>query len=499
MKPLLKHLILALCLLKSVHLLAEDRTLPVLNVNRIMNILKYDDDFLRKERAWTVLTTHANRDATGAMYMLGLAYVEGVYAEKNYNLARFWWEKASTHGCHGSNYGLARMYRLGIGVEQNFETALYYAQRAAESGTPQSLYTVGYYYYKGLGVEQSYSKAIEYFEAAASGGHGMAAYMLGLCYRNGYGVERDIAQGNSWLEEANLLGNTRANVELVAEVPERPLHAIQMTSLPAAVSMEKSSETQHERITHSIKSRTILEGRYTGTLITYDWSGKYPLTESSLDVTFEPNGKDILVRWIEEDATELMATATLTDAGLVFNNALYSKKDHFNRRQPRRWDVVKATLHYSSVDGQPVLSGNLQLHCPRLKEPGRPTYLVLQPKPTNKVDQLLVADVNVHAGVDWSLSKVEVQTVPTQQTPVLIYPNPFSDDLNVSFTLEEESLCQISIYSMSGVLVFHQNLGVLGQGVHNYQLSVSGFAVGSYVIRLTYGNQSHTHTIVKQN
>ena len=199
-----------------------------------------------------------------------------------------------------------------------------------------------------------------------------------------------------------------------------------------------------------------------------------------------------------------MATATLTDSALVFNNAVYYKKDHFNRQRPRQWNVVKATLSQSHVDGQPVLLGNLQLHCPRLKEPGRPTYLVLQPKPTNRINELLVSEARANstpsASATFEINSIEAQAMPMQQhAQVLVYPNPFSDDLNVSFTLEKESFCQISIYSMSGVLVYHQNLGVLGQGVHSYQLNMSAFAVGSYVLKLIRGDQVHTHIIVKQN
>ena len=295
MKPVLKYLIFALCLLGSGHLLAQTKSLPALQVSRIMNVLKHDSDSLNRERAWMILTSHANKGNVQAMYVLGLAYAQGIFIEKDYNLAKFWWEKASAHGCHGSDYGLARMYRLGIGVEQNFETALRYLKQAATSENPQILYAVGYFYYKGLGIEQSYSKAIEYFKSAVSHQHGMAAYMLGLLYRNGYGVARDIARGNSWLQEASLLGNTRADVELAARAPERSLQAIQITNMSAAVAMERKSEAQHERVVHSVQSRTTLEGRYTGALITYDWSGKYILTESFLDVTFEQNGRDILV------------------------------------------------------------------------------------------------------------------------------------------------------------------------------------------------------------
>jgi TPR repeat protein len=480
MKSFLKLSVVCLCLLGSAHLFAQDRY----PLNRAINILRQNHNPPNKEKALADLTAYANEGSVEAMHALGMLYLQGFSIETNYDLSRFFFEKASSLGYDRSSYNLAMIYRRGIGVEQNFETALYYLKEAAKFGNPQTLYGIGYFYYKGLGVEQSYSNAIKFFEIAASHQHAMAAYMLGLCYRNGYGVERDIARGNLWLEEAKLLGNIRANAELMKDSPERPLHFVQTNSIIASLK-EKSLET-HQRITHSAHSCTSIEGRYTGVLITYDWSGKYPVSESFLDVTFEQRGNNIWVRWMEEGATEVVATATLTDSTLIFTEAVYFKKDHFRRQNPRAWNFVKATLNYINEAGQVVLSGNLHLYSPDIKEPGQPRTFVLQPKQTEN----LIADKPIfNVGNELFFST----------NTVFVYPNPFTDYLNVSFMLEEDSNCEIEIYSISGALLHRQRLGKLREGVHRHQVNIGSFVYGTYVLRLIYGDRSYTTIIIKEN
>ncbi|MCL2416460.1 MAG: T9SS type A sorting domain-containing protein [Bacteroidales bacterium] len=384
--------------------------------------------------------------------------------------------------CFKSAYSLARMYRLGLGVEQNFETAFRYLKKAAESGHPQTLYGVGFFYYRGLGVEQSYSKAIEYFRAAASQQHGMSAFMLGLIYRNGYGVERDIAQGNFWLEKARMLGNTRAEAELLADSFERPLNFVRNTNTSVLL-REKRTEV-HEKVNHSVNSRTDISGNYTGILITYDWSGRYPLKENFLDVTFQQNGSDVLVRWIQEGATEVVATATLTDYGLIFNDGSYYKHDHFRRQRPRKWNFVKAAFTDVNQGGTVFLYGNLHLYSPETRKPGRPMSFVLQSQ------QPRIAFVDVPAfSIDNALS--------LNTDLVLVYPNPFTDHLNVSFSLEREVNCEITIYSIIGRLLHRERLGKLSSGIHHYQINTGHYALGNYILRLTCGECSYSHIVIR--
>jgi TPR repeat protein len=461
------------------------------SLREIMNVLRNSNNVSSRERALADLAMYAEEGNVEAMYILGKIYFEN---EANFELAKYWFKKASSLNESKSDFALAMMYRTGTGVEQSFETALQYLKKAEKSRQTcrYTSFLVGYFYYKGLGGEQNYQKAVKYFERAALYQHEQAMFMLALCYRNGYGVERDIARGNFWLERLNRLSpnNRSVEFELAADSPERPLQAVRMRSVPEA-SQKRNSETHHlprRKVKHSINVRTNITGNYTGALITYDWSGKYPLSENALNVTFEQNGRNVLVRWIEEDATEMEATATLTDTALIFKKAIYRKKDHFHRDVPREWNFKQATLSYINEDGQILLSGNLQLYCPITKEPQKPIYLVLQPQQTIVSGDSFIADTDLRAA----------PTHNTQCINAFVYPNPFTDYLNVSFTLEKEDYCEINIYSLSGVLMSRQNLGKLEQGIHRYQINVSAYTAGSYVLRLTYGDQSYTNVIIKK-
>lgn len=81
---------------------------------------------------------------------------------------------------------------------------------------------------------------------------------------------------------------------------------------------------------------------------------------------------------------------------------------------------------------------------------------------------------------------------------VRVYPNPASDNLNVSLTvLEEESQVSIQLYTVTGVMVAEINQ-VLGAGEYNEVLPTKGVGAGSFLIRLKIGQKTHNKLIIKQ-
>ncbi|MDR2906566.1 MAG: T9SS type A sorting domain-containing protein [Bacteroidales bacterium] len=496
MKPFLKLSITIFALFCVAGLFAQDRNLVI---RRALIDLKSDkSDYETKRRAWNYISTYG-RDSVEAMYALGECLLRGVEVlniRQDVYLGRRWLEAASLRGhAESSNILSSYYYRGNAGVEQNFETAFHYAQKAAESGDPLFVHRLGHFYERGYGCEQSYAIAFKCYQYAADRNIRGAMLALGLFYRNGYGVERDTAIANSWFAKAKKLGHPLVDVEL-AEAPERPLEVIQVTKLPDATASKRSKSASRKPVKHSIRRATDIEGDYTGALITYDWSGEYPLKESFLDVTFEQSGKDIVVKWVEEDAAEVEALATLTDSALVFHKAKYFKKALHDRGRDRigdeftEWRFEKAALNYVNEGGQIVLSGHLQLYSLRDREPGRPMYMVLQPKQPQPQEEVLT--------IKEPISDVNPETKRLVfASQVLVYPNPFVDYLNLSFSLEEQNSCMIQIYSVSGVLVWEQRLGVLEPGVHRYQMNTSNYAKGSYILRLICGDQSYSHTLIR--
>lgn len=81
---------------------------------------------------------------------------------------------------------------------------------------------------------------------------------------------------------------------------------------------------------------------------------------------------------------------------------------------------------------------------------------------------------------------------------VRVYPNPASDNLNVSLTvLEEGSQVSIQLYCVTGVMVAEINQ-VLGAGEYREVLPTKGAAAGPYLLRLKIGQKTYNKLIIKQ-
>ncbi|MEI8087488.1 MAG: tetratricopeptide repeat protein, partial [Paludibacter sp.] len=331
------------------------KTMPLKVASLILQ--KSYDTRLRKIAFGTVVKA-VKAGTPEAMHLMGMAYYTGMSVNRDFDLARRWFEAANRKGYLKSAYNLAMMYRLGIGVKQDFGKAYQYLCRAGEEGQPQAVYGRGYMHYKGLGCTQSYDSAMTYFKAAADKGHGYSMFMMGLCYRNGYGVERNSGEANYWLKKASDKKVNASVEELSTDTPENPLQATQLRSANAA----GGQETKIKKVRHALSTTEQLQGIYTGTLATYDWSGQHVIKESPLEVTIEQNGNNITASWNEDTLSTVIAKGILTDTALVFTEATYSKCDHYHRITPANWDFMQATLT-TVREGKTInLAGNLQLY-----------------------------------------------------------------------------------------------------------------------------------------
>ena len=428
------------------------------------------------------LKLYAKAGIPKAMHAMGMVYYTGLIdGKRDFDAAREWFEKANAKGHLKSAYNLAMMYRLGIGVKQDFGKAYTYVCRAGEAGQPQAVYARGYFHYKGLGCTQSYDSAMTYFKAAAGKGHGYSMFMMGLCYRNGYGVERNNGEANFWLKKASDKKVKASAEELSTDAPENPLQATQLRS----ANTTGGKEARIKKVHHAVSTTEQLQGVYSGTLATYDWSGQHVIKESPLEVTIEQHGNNITASWKEDTLSTVVAKGILTDSALVFTEATYSKRDHYHRTMPANWDFMQATLAMVR-DGKTVnLAGNLQLYSPDTKEPGKPMYLSLR----SKVES--TKSSKVAAAVAPSEPAAELITDP------MVYPNPFVSQLNLSFNLDSEAACSVSIFTMNGAKVYEEPIGKLASGNHRYQVQLN-LTPGSYTVRLVYGNKVYTSLLIKK-
>lgn len=80
-----------------------------------------------------------------------------------------------------------------------------------------------------------------------------------------------------------------------------------------------------------------------------------------------------------------------------------------------------------------------------------------------------------------------------------VYPNPFANDITVSFNLEKAEAVSIKMFNLLGEEVAEINSSqvLLTPGVHTIPASLSNFNVGIYFLEIAYGNYSQTFKLIK--
>ncbi len=152
----------------------------------------------QKARYW--FEKAAEQGHAHAQFLLGYMYYEGLGVERDYQKTLYWLGRAAEGGDLEAQHTLGKMYFVGEGVERDYQKALYWFEKAAQQGDAIGQYNLGYMYYNGLGVDRDYKKAIEWFEKAAQQGNSDSQYILGDMYYNGLG-EQDYQKALYWFEK----------------------------------------------------------------------------------------------------------------------------------------------------------------------------------------------------------------------------------------------------------------------------------------------------------
>jgi len=87
---------------------------------------------------------------------------------------------------------------------------------------------------------------------------------------------------------------------------------------------------------------------------------------------------------------------------------------------------------------------------------------------------------------------------PVKENNLSIYPNPASDKITVAFDLPETGPVEISIYDLQGKMVKNINLGVRPEGRHDAIINCRNLGAGTYILRLTMGNQYKSSKFIVQ-
>ena len=132
------------------------------------------------------------------------------FADKNFDEALKWIQKAAEQGEATAQGILGLCYDEGKGVKADAEKAVYWWKKAAEQGDAKARRLLGFCYFAGKGVKADAEKAVYWWKNAAEQGDAKAQYLLGLCYFEGKGIEKNLTQAQYWLELAAAQNDTDA-------------------------------------------------------------------------------------------------------------------------------------------------------------------------------------------------------------------------------------------------------------------------------------------------
>lgn len=136
--------------------------------------------------------TELGGDNPRVLVELGCAHLDGVYAKKDYAVARTYLGRAAAAGNREAEFLLAKMRLQGRGETAAPKAALADIQRLADEGQSTAMFYLGHLHYWGSneapGIQKDAAKAFEYVRRAAEKGHPYAVVNLGYCYEHGIGT-----------------------------------------------------------------------------------------------------------------------------------------------------------------------------------------------------------------------------------------------------------------------------------------------------------------------
>ena len=409
-------------------------------------------------RAVQVLQQCADNNDAQAMNALGILYLKGAGVEKSTDTGLAWLESAGRNGYPMAYVNIATAYHYGqYGLPQDFETAYNYYLSALRAGDRSACYLIGYMLYKGLGCEQNYAEAATYFSQGAKTGHEPCMYMLGLCYRNGYGVERNEEYAQLWLSAAADLNYSYAVQELLTDSPEYVLE-----NKGEAAQFEGDIPERYIHVSPA-QSDATLDGKYSGTLVVYDWSGEYILSQKDLEIELSTVG-GLSGLWIENGDT-VQLSGCYNDGVIVFDDTKQKRRDHYT---PRGMWYVFDTARVALTGN--MLVGNIAMHSLKEREPERPIYFYTQ-RTTGDL--------------------------ATNENQIYSYPNPFATQFNAHFELDNACEAYLGIYSVTGVNAYFSRLGTLQPGAHTIAVSPQ-IPDGTYLLKVFAGEKTLETVIIKK-
>jgi uncharacterized protein len=441
-----------------------------------------------EKRAFFLYLQSALAGYNQAMNRVAIFYREGIGTTANKQLAIQWFTKSGEAGYANGFYNLANLYKDAKGSEQDFTKAYLYFTKGANMNDPQSIYAKGYMLFKGLGCTQNYTEAVEYFKQASINQLPVSMYFLGLCFRNGYGITANKDSAAYWLQKAQLKGERMAIQELKSIEPEN--NNPQLTTFAnelkqKTLKSKKGSVNKVEKITNSIEAN-VIEGKYRGYIIKYDWSNQYAISSTALDIEINYNNNILSGSWQEDKNTSIPFQAVLSNNNLLFMNTTYTQKAHYHPKLALPFSFQNAKVQWQKINDSITLSGTIQMFSDKTNEPQKPQYIYLTKyESTSNVDRIQL--YNDDGSIMRTISNLAV------------YPNPFTNIVKVDFENKETQNVKINLVTIDGKTVYDNDLGILNQGTYSIEVLPSQtLLAGVYIVKMQFNKKTISVKIVKQ-
>jgi uncharacterized protein len=416
------------------------------------------------QKAFRIYNYLASKGSPEGINELAKLYLVGEGVVRNYNYALRFFKQASDLGNSAATYNLAIMYHKGQGVKQNLYKAFELYNKAIQAGNINACYGAGYLIYKGLGVKQNYAKALEYFQKGADKGNPDCEYMIAIYYLTGHDSNQDIKKGKEYLEKSMKHGHSWIEDFTQYNIADS-LIKIGLKDTNAWSDIKSGKISNIKRTLFNNANDSDLVGTWVGKLYTYDWSGKKIENEQDIKIMMSTENHVLSLQWFENE--NFMTSFTAQNLGKLW---IAQKDKQFDLNSATRWFMYRAKFDIDKSKKNQTLLASFQKYNMDEREPLCPNIAVLE--------------------------KIKNSTIVNPIYISNIYPNPFSNDIQIDFILDCNQSISIEIYDIMGVKVYSGSKANYQKGINtiavktnlskgNYTLYVNGtsFSCSQKIIR----------------
>lgn len=291
-----------------------------------------------------------------------------------------WFKKGAQAGDPRALYNYQFMQRIIEPTPEVFANLHQMLKRNESTNLVNLWIALGMDNFQGWGCKQDYVEAVHFFQKAANAKSKPGQLLLGRCYLNGYGVPRDTLKGKrmiqaagkvDWLLYSDILWHDRMENSLV---PLRIQHG----------NLWDQEREDHSYLEVAHNNEDFFYGKYVGSVIHYDWSGRYIIEEIPVEIQIRHDG-DSYLYWKQADYLAGMIHFTPSEKCFEFLHSSLmsmSQKDLMVYTPGWRNELIRSNFLslrccLREYKGKICLSGNLFLGDVWFSAPLRPVYLSL--------------------------------------------------------------------------------------------------------------------------